>query len=152
MKRRIILAASVVLATPAFAAGALRLPIAVLLTDELAAALRAKAPLLVMVSLDGCVHCALVRDQHLVPLRAQGRQPVVQVDMRSDRPLVDFAGQRRTHDQVVRSWGVDAAPTLLFFGHEGREIAPRLRGASIPDFYGAYLEDRIQIARRELGR
>lgn len=77
---------------------------------------------------------------------------MVQVDMRSDTTLVDFAGQRRTHDQLVRSWSVDAAPTVLFFGRGGREIAPRLRGASIPDFYGAYLDDRIQIARREIGR
>lgn len=151
MKRRLVLSASVMLASRALAAGAPRLPVAASLTEELAAALRAKAPLIVMVSLEGCVHCAMVREQHLVSLRGQG-QPVVQVDMRSDRALVDFAGQRRTHDQVVRSWGVGAAPTLLFFGLEGREIAPRLRGASIPDFYGAYLEERIQVARRELGR
>lgn len=152
MKRRLVLAAPVALVTNAFAAGPHHLPIAKSLTDELAAALQAKAPLLVMVSFDGCVHCATVRDHHLAPLHAESRQPMVQVDMRSGRHLLDFTGQSRTHDQVVRSWGVDAAPTLLFFGQQGREIAPRLRGVSIPDFYGAYLQDRIQVARRELSR
>ena len=150
MKRRAILACALAGASWALAADPVRLPLAESLQGELAAALRAKTPLLVMVSLEGCIHCAMVREQHLVPLLAQGRQPVVQIDMRGPRPLVDFAGQRRTHDQVVRSWGVETAPTLLFLGREGREIAPRLRGASIPDFYGAYLEERIQVARRQL--
>lgn len=45
-----------------------------------------------------------------------------------------------------------AAPTLLFLGADGREVAARLQGASIPDFYGAYLEERLQTARRELNR
>lgn len=152
MKRRTVLALSMMIAARAAAAGAPRLPLSVSLPDELRAALGAKAPLLVMVSLEGCVHCEMVRRQHLVPLRSQAGQPVVQVDMRSDAVMVDFAGQLRTHDQVARSWAVDAAPTLLFFGPGGREVAPRLRGASIPDFYGAYLEDRVQVARRELGR
>lgn len=152
MKRRIVLSSLVAFSAPVLSASTAKIPLAVSMADELAGALRAKAPLLVMVSLDGCAYCMLVREQHLGPMLAQGGQPVVQVDMRSNTPLVDFAGQRRTHDDLVRSWRVDAAPTLLFFGRQGREIAPRLRGASIPDFYGAYLEERIQIARRELAR
>lgn len=152
MRRRVLLAGSLVLAGRSVAGSAGRLPLARSLPDELQAALRLGLPLVVMVSLDGCVHCALVRDHHLGPLVAQGGQPVVQVDMRRETPVVDFTGQRRTHDQIVRSWGVKAAPTLLFFGQQGREVAQRLQGASIPDFYGAYLDERIQAARRELGR
>jgi hypothetical protein len=45
---------------------------------------------------------------------------------------------------------VDVAPTVLFFGRTGREVAPRLVGAS-RDFYGAYLEQRLETARRNLG-
>lgn len=152
MKRRTVLAASMVFAARAGAGDAPGMPLSLSLQEELRAALGMSEPLLVMVSLEGCVHCERVRRQHLVPLRAQTRLPIVQVDMRSDHATVDFRGQRRTHDQLVRSWGVEAAPTVLFFGREGREIAPRLRGASIPDFYGAYLDDRIQTARAQLGR
>ena len=152
MKRRLVLAASAAFTVRALGAGPKQLPLAASLPDELQLALRAKAPLVVMVSLDGCAYCAIVREQHLVPLRAGAGQPIVQVDLRSDRPLVDLGGQLRTHDHVARSWGIDATPTLLFLGDEGREVAPRLRGASIPDFYGAYLADRLEIARRRLGR
>jgi len=152
VRRRLLLAGLLLLASKAGAGGAGRLPLARSLADELQAALRLRAPLVVMVSLDGCVFCGVVRDHHLLPLLAQGGQPIVQVDMRRETPVVDLAGQRRTHDQLVRAWGVKAAPTLLFLGPDGREIAPRLQGASIPDFYGAYLEERLQTARRELNR
>jgi hypothetical protein len=40
---------------------------------------------------------------------------------------------------------------VLFFGKGGSEVAQRLVGASIPDFYGAYLEERLRQARTGLG-
>jgi hypothetical protein len=39
---------------------------------------------------------------------------------------------------------------VLFFGPGAREVAPRLVGLS-PDFYGAYLDQRLDTARRRLG-
>ncbi len=125
------------------------LPAAVSLPDELAAALRRGQPLVVMASLDGCPYCRMAREQHLLPLAAQGL-PVVQVDWRSDRPLRDFAGATVTHDQMIRRWGLSVAPTLLFFGPGGREVAERMVGGYLPDFYGAYLEGRLDLARRAI--
>ena len=126
-----------------------RLPVAMSLKDELNASLRLAQPLVVMVSLEGCPFCRVVREHHLLPLRQEG-QPIVQVDMRSETRVLDFAGQSRTHDGLVKAWKVRVAPTLLFFGRGGEEIAPRLQGAAIPDFYGAYLEQRLQAARLAL--
>jgi hypothetical protein len=40
------------------------------------------------------------------------------------------------------------APTVLFFGSQGREVAARLKGAYLPDFYGAYLDEQLAIARQ----
>lgn len=124
-----------------------QLPAAHSLPEELAAALRRGQPLVVMASLDGCPHCRIVREQHLLPLHAQGL-PVVQVDWRSARALRDFNGTMTTHDQMIRRWGVSVAPTLLFFGPGGREVAERMAGSYLPDFYGAYLDGRLEIARR----
>ena len=61
------------------------------------------------------------------------------------------AGVVRTHDAQVRAWGVRMAPTVLFFGRGGIEVAERLVGAGMPDFYGAYLEERLTTARNALG-
>jgi hypothetical protein len=72
-------------------------------------------------------------------------QPLV--DMRTATSVRDFSGATVTHDALARGWGIKVAPTVLFFGAKGKEIAERLEGGYIPDFYGAYLEQRLQVAR-----
>jgi hypothetical protein len=117
------------------------------LAASLEQALRVKQPLVVMVSLHGCAFCKVVRENYLHPLRASGLQ-VVQIDMRDNRALVDFDSTALTHDAWVRKQGIKLAPTVLFFGALGREVATRLKGAYLPDFYGAYLDDQLALARR----
>lgn len=131
-------------------AGAAELPAPVSLADELFAALRVGRPLVVMASLDGCPYCKLVRDSHLAPLRADTGQPVVQLDMGSAKAVRDFRNVGTTHNDLLRAWGVKIAPTLLFFGKGHAEAASRLVGAAIPDFYGAYLDERLRAASRGL--
>ena len=116
------------------------------LPQELSAALAKDHPLIVMVSLAGCPYCHAARRSYLLPMWREG-VPLVQVDMRSPAITVDFQGQRVTHDQLVQQWRISIAPTLLFFGPQGREAAERMEGAYLPDFYGSYLEARIQKAR-----
>jgi thioredoxin-related protein len=128
-------------------AATITLPSTESLATSLDQALRVKQPLVVMVSLQGCAFCRVVRENYLQPLRASGLQ-VVQVDMRDNRALVDFDGTALTHDAWVRKQGIKLAPTVLFFGAQGREVATRLKGAYLPDFYGAYLDEQLTVARR----
>jgi len=122
------------------------------LLSALTDALHRHEPLVVMVSLPGCPFCHVARNNYLGPMaRDQGLQ-VVQVDMRNPRALVDFDGQTRSQDEVTRRWGIRVAPTLLFFGPSGREVAERLEGGSLPDFYGAYLDERVRAARAALAK
>jgi hypothetical protein len=125
------------------------LPAAQSLPEELARAIQNKQPLVVMVSLDGCVFCRQARHSHLSPMHKAGTV-IVQVDMRSAQAVVDFGGRLSTHDQLVRAWKVSIAPTLLFFGAQGKEVADRMEGAYLPDFYGPYLEERIAQGRKAL--
>lgn len=103
--------------------------------------------MLVLVSLDDCPYCKLVRKNYLSPLREQQGLPVVQVDMRSSTAILDFKGQTITHDALVRRWNIRSAPVVLFFGRGGAEVAPRLEGVSSPDYYGAFLDQRLEQAR-----
>ncbi len=130
---------------PARAAGK-TLPLSASLPDELARALKARQPLVVMVSLHRCPWCEEVRNNYLAPMRAQERLPVVQVDMLSPRQTRDLQGAPTTHEALVRAWDVKVAPTVLFLGPQGREVADRLVGGS-PDFYSAYLDRRLALAR-----
>lgn len=131
---------------PAWAAGAV-LPAPQSLPDELGKALEKGNPLVVMVSLEGCPFCRVARDSYLEPLRRQEGVPVVQIDMRSASAVRDFGGATVTHDQLVQAWRITIAPTVLFFGPRGKEIVARMEGGYIPDFYGAYLDQRIEQAR-----
>lgn len=130
----------------AYAAG-VALPVPTSLRDELAAALKRGSPLLVMVSLEGCPFCKIARENYLAPLHRQHGLAIVQIDMRNRQMIQDFSGASQTQDQLIRSWGVKVAPTVLFFGRGGAEVAERLVGGYIPDFYGAYLDDRLRTAQ-----
>ena len=123
------------------------LPTASSLNEELAKALAKGSPLLVMVSLEGCPFCKIVRENYLGPMRERDGLPVVQIDMRNTSAIKDFKGTVMTQDALIRSWGVRIAPTVLFFGRGGTEIAERMSGGYIPDFYGAYLDERLRTAR-----
>lgn len=126
------------------------LPPSLSLPDELARALQSGNPLVVMVSLAGCPYCKVARENYLGPMHLQQGLPVVQVDMQSAQATQDFKRVAVTHEQLIRTWGAKIAPTVLFFGRNGVEIAERLEGGYLPDFYGAYLDARLSTARQAL--
>jgi thioredoxin-related protein len=126
------------------------LPSSTSLAAELAYSLRAKQALVVMVSLEGCPFCKTVRANYLAPMHARGELRAVQVDMGSSAMTRDFAGTSVTHAELIRRWGVKVAPTVLFFGPQGTEIADRMVGAYVADFYGAYLDERLAQAQQKL--
>jgi thioredoxin-related protein len=115
--------------------------------SEIAIALKAGYPLLVFVSLDNCPFCKIAKNNYLVPMMNEQSVPVVQVNFRYKTTVLDWHGKTLTHDQLIRAWGVKVAPTVLFIGKDGFEVAPRLVGGSTSDFYGNYLEERIRTAQ-----
>lgn len=118
------------------------------LPQSLSKALQLGSPLLVMVSLHGCPFCKVARNNYLAPLQGVDGLSIVQIDIRSQRAIVDFQGRTQTQDDLIRSWKIKIAPTVLFFGKGGVEVAERLVGGYIPDFYGSYLDERLAQARK----
>jgi hypothetical protein len=108
-------------------------------------------PLVVMTTLVGCPYCDVVRNHHLLPLRREGAVHAVQIDI-LDRTsnLQGFAGENTTPADQARFWKARFAPTVLFLGPNGQELAERLVGVSLPDFYGDYLQARLSEARSKL--
>lgn len=120
------------------------------LAAALEAALVRRRALVLMVSRPACPWCKLVRESYLAPIFAKG-QPVVELDMQDSGGMVGFDGAATSPARAAESLGVRMAPTVLFIGREGRELAPRLTGVSSVDFYGAYLDDRIGKANQAVG-
>lgn len=112
------------------------------------------APLIVLVSLEGCPHCEVVRRSHLLPLgrgEDRGSSPVIrQIELRGNAALVDFNGERKTHAAFARERGAAIAPVVMFLGSKGQTLAPPLIGAMIPDFYGAYFDAALVEARARI--
>jgi thioredoxin-related protein len=108
-------------------------------------------PLVLLVSLPGCPYCELVRRSYLLPMRAEGLQ-AFQINVTDNRqPVRDFAGAVSSGAALAREWKATFTPTVLFFDARGHEIAQRLVGVAVPDFYGAYLDAELANARGKLG-
>ena len=118
------------------------------------AALTAKAksePLVVLISLPGCVYCELVRRSYLLPARLNDGLQAWQLDVTDKTtPLTGFQGEATTAFSQAKAWKASFTPTVLFLGGQGQELAERLVGIAVPDFYGAYLEQRLVTARKAL--
>ncbi len=127
-------------------------PVAKSLQAEILLALKTSSPLLVFVSLDNCPFCKIARENYLLPLMNEQSIPIVQVNFRHFASVIDMRGQVMTQDQLIRAWGIKVAPTVLFLGKEGKEVAPRLTGGSTSDFYGVYLDERVRIAQTAILR
>ena len=118
------------------------------------AALAAKGkgePLVMLISLPGCVYCEMVRRSYLLPARRDDDLQAWQLDVSNKTtPLIGFNGQPTTAALQAKAWKATCTPTVLFVGNQGQELAERLVGIAVPDFYGAYLEQRLATARKAL--
>ena len=155
MNRRDVLLALAALALPSLAAPAAPdLPLASDLAADAKEMRRKRTPLIVLFSLPGCPYCHEVRRSHLLPLlNDAARSPgfiLRQVDLRSEARVVDFDGRATSHGELARARGIRSAPEVVFWDDRGRAIAEPLRGMLLPDFYGAYLDESLETARRAL--
>ena len=111
-------------------------------------------PLIVLVSLEGCPHCEVVRRSHLLPLGGGedgAAKPVIrQIELRGNAVLVDFNGERKTHAAFARERRASIAPVVMFLDAKGQTLAAPLIGAMIPDFYGAYFDAALAEARARM--
>ncbi len=118
------------------------------------AALLAKSkgePLVLLISLPGCVYCELVRRSYLLPARLNDGLQAWQLNVTDKTtPLLGFDGQPTTAAAQANAFKASFTPTVLFLGSQGQELAERLVGIAVPDFYGAYLEQRLATARAAL--
>lgn len=118
------------------------------------AARRAQAkgePLVILISLPGCVYCELVRRSYLLPAQEGTSLQAWQLNITDKKTqLIGFDNQPTTAAAQAKAWKATFTPTVLFLGSQGQELAERLVGIAVPDFYGAYLEQRLATARSAL--
>lgn len=112
------------------------------LADDLAEAADDGKDLLILVEQAGCPYC---REMHHVNLRIpqivdtlQEKFLVVQLDMRGSREVIDLDGTAKEERSLVRSWGVNFTPTMIFVPKEAVDGDGNLRDRSVMTMPGYF--------------
>lgn len=126
------------------------IPLARDFTLEAANARTKNVPILVMFSRHDCTFCAQVLQEFLLPMRRnaeyESRVIMRRVDVGSSAPLRTFSGKATTHARFAREHRIRLTPTIKLFDAQGHELTEPLIGLTTPDYYGGFLDQRIDEA------
>lgn len=124
-------------------------------------AARLGQPIVVLFSTVGCPWCNRLRNEHLRGLAAEASARSVQVvefDLKDHQAFVRTKGMERgglagarSPSALAEQLNVRFSPTVVFLGPDG-EVAERIVGYGAPDFYTAYLDERIRQARARIAK
>ena len=117
----------------------------------------ARADNLVLVlefSSEFCGYCRKLESLFLLPMQRNpdydSKVLIRSVSLDQYEYLVDFDGNFTSTNEFAARYRVSVTPTLLFLDSEGREISKKLVGIWSEDFYGGYIDNRIDEARTNL--
>lgn len=103
---------------------------------------------------DSCEYCRKLEDLFLLPMQ---RNPEYDskillrtVSLDAYETLIDFDGRRVDTRDFAARYGVSLTPTLVFLDDQGAELSDKLVGIWSEDFYGGYIDNRIDEARSRL--
>lgn len=118
--------------------------------DDAATARADDMIIVVMFEYDDCPWCEYVLTSEIEPtIRSQAFQSSVlfrRADISDTTEIPAFNGSPTSTSQLAKSLGISMSPTLVFLNADGKALAPALIGVSSRDFYGYYLEKRINDA------
>lgn len=105
----------------------------------------------VLFSLPDCTYCEKVRQQSLRHIHTdsdyKGRVDVYEIDFSdSQRKFTWFDGQSYSGKYLAALLNVKFSPTVMVFSAKGVVSGKPLLGSSLPEFYGAYLDELIKAA------
>jgi thioredoxin-related protein len=117
---------------------------------EAKAAQELKVPILVLFSRRNCAFCDQVLKEFLVPMQHNEEYDTKvimrRIDVGSAAKLRLFSGKNTTYAQFARQNNIFLTPTIKLFDAEGNELTEPLVGLTTPDYYGGFLDQRIDEA------
>ncbi len=128
------------------------LPMPTSLRDVALAAQTKGEPLVLLVSLPGCVWCELLRRSYLAPMRSEGVH-AFQITVNDSKQVVEnFKGQPSNGADIASAYQAKFTPTLMFLNSQGQETAKRIVGVASVDLIGALIDARLATARQSVPR
>ena len=109
-------------------------------------------PILLFFTQPGCGFCERARREYLGPLAASGAWSARALirEIAIDATFAGLDGKPTAGRDLARSYGIRVFPTVIFIDASGKRIAEPLAGFTVPDFYSAYLEQRLEAASARL--
>ena len=110
--------------------------------------------LVIEFSADDCAYCRKLEDLFLLPMQrnaAYGDKILLRaVSLNDFGHLIDFHGRSVTTAEFAAQYDVVLTPTLVFLNAEGVEMSKKLVGIWSEDFFGGFIDNRIDEARNKL--
>ena len=124
------------------------------LRDEARLARQDNLVLVIEFSSEYCGYCRQLEELFLLPMQrnAEYRKKVLirYISLDAYETLVDFDGRSMSTGEFASRYGVSLTPTLIFLDGDGVEMSEKLVGIWSEDFYGGFIDDRIDEARQKL--
>ncbi len=101
-----------------------------------------------------CSFCRKMEELFLLPMQRNEDYStkilIRSVSLDAYETLIDFDGRFISTQEFASRYDVSLTPTLLFLDADGVELSERLVGIWSEDFYGVYIDERIDAARGRL--
>ncbi len=124
------------------------------LRQEARIAKAGKLVLMLEFSSEFCGFCRRLEELFLVPMQRNADYDdkilIRMVSLDSYETLVDFNGLSMSTSEFASRYQVSLTPTLLFLDGDGVELSEKLVGIWSEDFYGGFIDSRIDEARKKL--
>lgn len=134
--------------------GPIDLPRATNLQKQGQVAQKRHTPVVLVVVSNTCPYCQKLEEEILRPLILSGEyvdRIQLQILNQDDYDhRIDFDGSKRSPGAIADRYRIQLVPTVLILGPNGEELAERLIGINVVDYYWAYLDRAIEEASSKL--
>jgi len=110
--------------------------------------------LVIEFSADDCAYCRKLEELFLLPMQRNAAYDdkilLREVSLSDFDSLINFDGRSVSTAEFAAQYNVALTPTLVFLNADGEEMSEKLVGIWSEDFFGGFIDDRIDEARDKL--
>ena len=121
------------------------------LRDEARIAREGNLVLVLEFSSEYCGYCRKLEAMFLLPMQRNAdydeKVLIRSVSLDSYESVTDFDGNFMSTREFAANYGVSLTPTLLFLDGDGVELSEKLVGIWSEDYFGVFIDNRIEEAR-----
>ena len=110
--------------------------------------------LLIEFSSADCPYCRELEQDFLLPMQRNagyGKKVLIRsVSLDAYETIIDFDGRSIPTSKFASRYNVMVTPTMVFLDARGNEVSKKLVGIWSTDYFGGYIDERIDEARTKL--